>query len=493
MRSAGFHSIGMMSAMIILLSTCSVHSLARPVAERVWAIGDLHGDAGCAFKWVERTGVVSNLSAPPEHWVWADDASQLVFMGDYIDRGPDARAVLVLVRELTRRFPEHVHALLGNHELNLLIDRARQPGGGRYLEYAYAAAHPAQYLAWVDNESSTEPAADELSPREVLRALHGALLRVYRDRRQLYAQAKVLMTPDGPRSIVHYVQPPEARARVASALRRWQAAYMRGISPRSELGSWLQRPLSVHLAGTLFVHGGLSEALLDTELPAAAPAQATAATPATAAASTRRLDSLEALAELNDRWLAVASSGRVGELAPVPGETTAEAEAAEALALAQSRELVEIASELVEYRGLHEAYAMRYHDGHSDAAAAGGGLSPAQIGCDRVDAVLRRLNASRIAVGHTPADSVRIRCGGRLLALDSTLSRNFRAHGNYYCDGGMEAEEPRICPPRREACEGQIVRLERANPAAAWMLHVVGIEWDHDEEEGGVEEVKVEL
>ena len=38
-------------------------------------------------------------------------------MGDYIDRGPDARDVLVFVRELTVRFPQQVHALLGNHEL----------------------------------------------------------------------------------------------------------------------------------------------------------------------------------------------------------------------------------------------------------------------------------------------------------------------------------------------------------------------------------------
>ena len=92
--------------------------------------------------------------------------------------------------------------------------------------------------------------------------------------------------------------------------------------------------------------------------------------------------------------------------------------------------------------------------------------------------MLRRLNVSRIAVGHTPEDSVRVRCGGRLLALDSTLSRrrrgyisiasglylglflgsprlflglylgsplpparSFRAHGNYYCDEQMEREE----------------------------------------------------
>ena len=109
-------------------------------------------------------------------------------------------------------------------------------------------------------------------------------------------------------------------------------------------------------------------------------------------------------------------------------------------------------------------------------------------------AVLRRLNASRLAVGHTPEDNVRIRCGGRLLALDSTLGRSFRAHGNYYCDGQMEREEPRLCPPRHEACEGQIVRLERAEPQAPWLLHVVESEWDLERDEGAIEDTwKMEL
>lgn len=115
------------------------------------------------------------------------------------------------------------------------------------------------------------------------------------------------------------------------------------------------------------------------------------------------------------------------------------------------------------------------------------------MACERVVALLRRLNVSRLAVGHTPADSVRVRCGGRLLALDSTLSRSFRAHGNFYCDAQMERDEPRICPPRNEACEGQIVRLEREHPQAPWLLHVVEAEWDRERDEGAIEDMKMEL
>ena len=441
----------------LLLAATAAHGLDIPSAPsvntedlRVWAIGDLHGDVGCARHWVERTGLVGNLSAPPDSWSWRDPAGQLIFMGDYIDRGPDSRAVLELVRELTLRFPGRVHALLGNHELNLLVDRSRSPGGGRYLEYAYAAAHPAQYMHWLDEQ--------EEGTEDILRSLHDALLTVYQ--RNLHGQG-VVMSPDSERSIVQYVQPQTARSGVARALRRWQEAYMRGVSSRTALGSWMLRPLTIYLADTLFVHAGLSESILAMQLPASS-------------SPSRPLGSLAALDELNARWLN----------ATQPPESDAQAEP---LAVAHSP-LLELATELVEYRGLHEAYAWRYKDEHLTR-----GSSARQMACTRVGAVLRTLNVSRIAVGHTPEDSVRIQCGGRLLALDSTLSRSFRAHGNYYCNARMEKLDPRICPPRKEACEGQIVRLERADPDAAWLLHVVESAADREHAEGGVDDRKVEL
>ena len=207
--------------------------------------------------------------------------------------------------------------------------------------------------------------------------------------------------------------------------------------------------------------------------------------PATGAHSARPLDSLAALEELNVRWLN--ASARTDLHAGPSGETVAQAEAAEAYALASSP-LVELATEIVEYRGLHDSYAARYRDEHLRR-----GTSAGQVACDRVAAVLQKLNASRIAVGHTPEDNVRIRCGGRLLALDSTLSRSFRAHGNFYCNAESERADPHICPPRRDVCEGQIVRLERSGPQAPWLLHIVESDMDAEREVGAVEDMKVEL
>ena len=42
-------------------------------------------------------------------------------------------------------------------------------------------------------------------------------------------------------------------------------------------------------------------------------------------------------------------------------------------------------------------------------------------------------------------------------------------------------------------CEGQIVRLERRDARAAWVLHVVESEPDIERDEGAVEDMKLEL
>jgi len=103
--------------------------------------------------------------------------------------------------------------------------------------------------------------------------------------------------------------------------------------------------------------------------------------------------------------------------------------------------------ELVEYRGLHG-------------------------NCGEVAAVRRAFNVSRIAVGHTPGDSVRVDCGGEFLALDSALGRHFRASGNNYCESELVSETAGYaCPRVSAACEGQIVRFRRVGDE--WSVDVV--------------------
>ncbi|MGI9165512.1 MAG: metallophosphoesterase, partial [Pyrinomonadaceae bacterium] len=70
---------------------------------KTFVIGDVHGR--CAQ-------LLSLLEMLPR-----DEASdRLVFLGDLIDRGPDAPGCVDHVRNLARNNPEQVTCLRGNHE-----------------------------------------------------------------------------------------------------------------------------------------------------------------------------------------------------------------------------------------------------------------------------------------------------------------------------------------------------------------------------------------
>ncbi len=77
----------------------------------IYAIGDIHG---CLY------ALEALLERLPLRW----GEDYLVFLGDYLDRGPDPRRVLEVVMELKESYPERVIPLLGNHEWMFL----------RYLE-----------------------------------------------------------------------------------------------------------------------------------------------------------------------------------------------------------------------------------------------------------------------------------------------------------------------------------------------------------------------
>ena len=90
---------------------------------RTLAIGDIHGFSGALETLL---GVLN------------PDKDQLIFLGDYIDRGPDSRGVLERLIELSQN-PNHVF-LRGNHDDWML--RAREPknaGSNRGSDWAWAA------------------------------------------------------------------------------------------------------------------------------------------------------------------------------------------------------------------------------------------------------------------------------------------------------------------------------------------------------------------
>jgi serine/threonine protein phosphatase 1 len=76
---------------------------AAPV-ERLYALSDIHGHLACLRAALTRVDLDG------------DPGFRLVLLGDYVDRGQESAQVLTTIRDLQKRFPGRVTALLGNHE-----------------------------------------------------------------------------------------------------------------------------------------------------------------------------------------------------------------------------------------------------------------------------------------------------------------------------------------------------------------------------------------
>ena len=73
------------------------------MSKRTFAVGDIHGDLDALERLLERLPRLGTNDT-------------LVFLGDYVDRGPASADVVVRVRELQAHCPATVVALRGNHE-----------------------------------------------------------------------------------------------------------------------------------------------------------------------------------------------------------------------------------------------------------------------------------------------------------------------------------------------------------------------------------------
>ncbi|MDP3274662.1 MAG: metallophosphoesterase [Deltaproteobacteria bacterium] len=120
---------------------------------RTFVIGDVHGEIGML-----RT-VMARLPTLTEQ-------DTLVFLGDYIDRGPKSKAVLDAVRRLPQELKCRVVALRGNHEDAWL--RVIDNGWPEFLLPRGNGAL-ATYRSWVGTELSDKtglPSAEEFAGME---------------------------------------------------------------------------------------------------------------------------------------------------------------------------------------------------------------------------------------------------------------------------------------------------------------------------------------
>jgi len=123
---------------------------ATPPHTRIYAIGDIHARADLLAKTIAR--IDEDIARRPTHYVAE------VYLGDYIDRGPDSSAVIDLLT--IRLVQNHAVCLRGNHEAFLehfLVDASvlehwERLGGLQTLE-SYGV-HPTRHDTDIDMQRS---------------------------------------------------------------------------------------------------------------------------------------------------------------------------------------------------------------------------------------------------------------------------------------------------------------------------------------------------
>ena len=176
---------------------------------RVVAFGDVHGAYTDWTALLRELGVIDKAN----NWVGGD--THLVSLGDLIDRGPDSRKVVELLKKLDSQAEQAggaVHLVLGNHEVMVMT------GDLRYVSDAEFAAF----------------AADETAE----------------DREELFANYR-RFNPGGKTETV--------RATFDQQYPAGFVALREAYSLDGELGSWLiKQPFVIRVNDKVYMHGGIA-------------------------------------------------------------------------------------------------------------------------------------------------------------------------------------------------------------------------------------------
>lgn len=98
----------------------------------IYAVGDVHGRYDLLEPLIADIAEDARKSAP-------DERAMLVFLGDYVDRGPDSAKVIDLVLEMEGAGVFETRALKGNHEEALLEFLADPAFGPTWFEHGGGA------------------------------------------------------------------------------------------------------------------------------------------------------------------------------------------------------------------------------------------------------------------------------------------------------------------------------------------------------------------
>ena len=196
-------------------------------ATRVVGIGDVHGAFEALTSILQAAGLVDNQLR------WSGGQAHLVQMGDLVDRGPEARKVIDLLMRLEGEAEAaggRVHALLGNHEVAVMLGDWRSSSPEEFEEFRTTDSEGVRERVL---EASLEDARRQAGDR-------GEKFDAAR-----FREAFLAKTPLG-----------WLERRVA-------------FGPNGKYGKWMrQLPAVARVNGVLFVHGGISPEVASLGCPA---------------------------------------------------------------------------------------------------------------------------------------------------------------------------------------------------------------------------------
>jgi hypothetical protein len=200
------------------LTLAAVSSIANAApAQRIVAVGDLHGDYAA---WTAIARAAGILDATGH---WAGGNTILVQMGDITDRAPDSLKIVRSLQQLQKEAPRKggkAIVILGNHEAMNLLGDNRYTTAGEYAAFVDAHSAERRDRVYEANRAKLEAAARATDPKATPEQIRAAW-----------------MTEHPPGWVEHTLA--------------W--------GPSGELGKWAtSNPAIVKIGGTLFVHGGIS-------------------------------------------------------------------------------------------------------------------------------------------------------------------------------------------------------------------------------------------
>lgn len=115
-------------------------------------IGDIHGHADALQHLLRDLGYKETQGA------WRHSDRQVIFVGDFIDRGPQQKATVDLVRRMVDAGT--ARAVMGNHELNAIAWHTRDPDDSRdylrsHFSDRYGAKNYKQHIAFLREVDGT--------------------------------------------------------------------------------------------------------------------------------------------------------------------------------------------------------------------------------------------------------------------------------------------------------------------------------------------------